>query len=205
MVAGGGGGSGLVWFGCHDGNGGGVRGWCFWCILALVVMMVLLAMAIVKMVMAMMVVLLVLVMILAVMSMRRVVSSMAVMLMLVMVMDVPDPVPAHLSISPRFSRLLFYVANPNSPSPSYRGGNFLALKVPDSRGYYPGEKGYRPDQVPPPPQQGQGGPGQEQGGYMEGAEAFVPDGYGGFVRRQNPQSPQGKKKVRDDCVHRGGC
>eukprot|EP00904_Undaria_pinnatifida_P002375 jgi/Undpi1/12138/HiC_scaffold_5.g01814.m1 len=66
--------------------------------------------------------------------------------------------------------------------------------VPDSRGYYPGEKGYRPDQVPPPPQQGQGGPGQEQGGYMEGAEAFVPDGYGGFVRRQNPQSPQGKKK-----------
>lgn len=72
----------------------------------------------------------------------------------------------------------------------------LLLKIPDSRGYYPGEKGYRPEQVAPP--QGPGGVGQDQqgqGGYMEGGEAFVPDGYGGFVRRQNPPSPQGKKQV----------
>ena len=92
-----------------------------------------------------------------------------------------------------------YPCNPSTPHKhttqlSPRRRLCLPLKIPDSRGYYPGEKGYRPDQVASP--QGQGGAGQEQQGYMEGSEAFVPDGYGGFVRRQNPPSPQGKNKVR---------
>lgn len=35
-----------------------------------------------------------------------------------------------------------------------------------------------------------------QGAYMDGNEAFVPDGYGGFVRRQTPPPPP-VKQVRD--------
>lgn len=77
------------------------------------------------------------------------------------------------------------------------------FQIADSRGYYPGEKGYNPDLAPPPvqvPPQGQGIPGQGQ--YAQGAggntnsnnqDVFVPDGYGGFVRRPNSPPPMEKK------------
>lgn len=79
------------------------------------------------------------------------------------------------------------------------------FQVADSRGYYPGEKGYNPDLAPPPVQsppqgQGQGMPGQGQ--YAQGAnsngsnqsqDVFIPDGYGGFVRRPNSPPPMEKK------------
>lgn len=107
--------------------------------------------------------------------------------------------PLHSALRPYPSLANSYLQSLTPPQLSrYHCRLPLLLKIPDSRGYYPGEKGYRPDQVAPPPQ-GPGGVGQDQqgqGGYMEGGEAFVPDGYGGFVRRQNPPSPQGKKQVR---------
>lgn len=82
-------------------------------------------------------------------------------------------------------------------------GFVFRFQIADSRGYYPGEKGYNPDLAPPPvqvPPQQQGVPGQGQ--YAQGAnnnannqgqDVFVPDGYGGFVRRPNSPPPMEKK------------
>lgn len=79
----------------------------------------------------------------------------------------------------------------------------LETKIADSKGYYPGEKGYQADQAP---QQGQGVPGQDlqgqgPGPYNDGSGAYVPDGYGGYVLRQNPPNPPAKQVTRTSgCV-----
>eukprot|EP00903_Cladosiphon_okamuranus_P015742 g14530.t1 len=70
--------------------------------------------------------------------------------------------------------------------------------IADSRGYYPGEKGYNPDLAPPPvqvPPQGQGQytQGANSNGNNQSQDVFVPDGYGGFVRRPNSPPPMEKK------------
>ncbi|CAM9598532.1 unnamed protein product, partial [Ectocarpus sp. 13 AM-2016] len=72
----------------------------------------------------------------------------------------------------------------------------LPQPIADSRGYYPGEKGYNPDLAPPPmpvaPQMyPQGGGASEP--YVEGSEVFIPDGFGGFVRRPFSPPPMEKK------------
>lgn len=69
-------------------------------------------------------------------------------------------------------------------------------QIADSQGYYPGEKGYNPNLAPPPmpvaPQADSQGGGASDA-YVEGSEVFIPDGFGGFVRRPYSPPPMEKK------------